>query len=258
MTNSQINARLVALAAVRRRWDLGLRRANLHKAAHPLSLRSTGFLLLRRWSGSKYPRPRPATCVGIAARSTGGTPVPQTVSSDGGASYGNAIWWHVADTVSKAGVWQAGDPRYAQASVWAGGANVGPIPNTPDHVTARQTTTGAIRLCWHYNRLEQQVQPERFDVFVDDGAGNFTLGSPTDSVTYVAGLEWYSWTSQVWADGTTRNVIVRARSAAGVYSLIPETADIYIGATSDYSVGAGTGTKIRSGSLTAQAAPVAV
>lgn len=210
------NVRNQSLAAWRRRYDHALRWRSLHgRLRLNWCMNPDGFVILRRWQGSKYPRPTLPLAVGFADRGA-------TVSSDAGATYSNdTVYWHEAELVSRSGIPGEADGRTALPSVWGPAGYLGPIPNMPTDIMYSQTSDAKFALSWLYNPLRQQVAPERFDVFSDGGTGTMDLSTVVASVTYAAGRLRYSWQSGTFANGVARAYTVRARSAAGVYSLIP-------------------------------------
>lgn len=219
---------------MRRRWDLPFGRMNLLRH-HPNWVRSTGFLLLRRYTGSQFPRPAAAPIVGFAARPA------SSVDSDSGATYANeTVYWHVVDRVSVNGVLHQQDADQAHCAAYDSNGYVGAIPNTP--IVARLIPVGdgtRVRLQWLYNPVDQQAAPERFDIFHNSGSGDIDWGTVQESIDYIDGREWYSWRSGSFSPGDSVKVSVRARTASGVYSLVPRVADNFIGGHPNYDIPAG-------------------
>ena len=187
-------------------------------------LNGDGCLMLRRWSGTNYPRPQAATVVGYEQR-------PATeVGSGGSATFSNStVYWFCVDKVSANGILTQAPQSEARVAVWGPGGYKGEIPNTPSHLRVQQIAGPKLRLTWFYNPLDQQVAPQRFDVFSDSGTGTMDWLNPVANVSYVEGRDRYVWTSGVLSDGTTYVYNVLARSATGIYSLIPDLRDWYAG-----------------------------
>lgn len=227
----QLNATACSLARMRRRRDLALRYV-AGPCGNPHWLRPKGVLLLRRWPttiGGKHQPPLVPTCVGFAVRPT------TSVSNFAGAAYAaDTIYWHRVDKVSAGGICAHTPPDQAQVAVWGGAGHIGAIPNSPGHVRALPLPGPKVNLTWTYNRLGEQAAPGSFDVFSDGGTGTMDWTTPVANVTYAAGQEWFSWVSGVLAIGP-RLFNVRAKTAGGVYSLVPRVADKVLGTDTNYS-----------------------
>lgn len=248
MTNDQLNAEILDVAAFRRRWDLGLRWAGLMLAC-PI-WPAAGCLILRRWTGMAGERGDNPAAVGFAIR-----PATQ-VSSDAGAVYANnTVYWQDVDVVSGGGVLTPATPGSERARAWGASGDVGALPNTPVHVRARQVEDGKVHLTWSYNGLYEQVTPARFDVFSDGGTGTMNWSTVVDQIAYDANRPHYGWLSDAQVDGTLIEYSVRARSATGVYSLIPAVADKHLGSSPTYGSGRGVPTLVRIKTLASPTAP---
>jgi hypothetical protein len=224
----QTNDALEARRDFRLAFDENLRLVNFgdHVAWHV----HEGALLLHRYIGLQSPRPAFAPVVGHALRPAA------TVSSDGGATYGgDNIYWHWVEEIGRGGIPAATLNRLTRAVVYEGGAYVGLLPNPATHITLRQTTDLKVIVSWVYNPLDQQVVPATFKVFSNGGSGPINLDTPVGSVSYAKGEYSYRWISGQYAAGTEIAFTVRAKSAAGAYSLIPVHADAYRGTHHQYA-----------------------
>lgn len=228
MDNAQQNILASMLAAGRSKTDRGLRYA-LGGGMGLRCKQNRGVLLLRRWTGNKYPQPFCPAVVGHALRPA------TTVSERAGAGHSpNTVYWYRVDIVSPGGIVALTAPEQIKCAVWDNSGWVGAIPNLPLNLVARQVAGPKVALSWLYNRASQQDAPQRFDIFSDAGTGTMDWSTIVASVNYVAGRELYAWTSGV-LDGGPRLYNLRARTAAGVYSLVPKVADKVIGPDKDYS-----------------------
>lgn len=228
MDLQQVNARGFSLVPLRKRTDLGYRYVGGPFGAR-LWHNRLGALLLRRYSGKADPRPFRPSLVGCTLR-------PATaVSAMTGATYSNnTIYWHFVEKVSGGG-WSTEAPHeQSRCAVWGASGYVGQVPNEPADVRVCQFGSAKVLVQWVYNPLWQQVAPERFDIFSDGGTGTMDWTTPVANVSFVDGQMDYAWVSGTLSAGAHR-YNVRSRSAAGVYSLVPELRDRHVGSLGDYS-----------------------
>ena len=182
-------------------------------AFQPKGAADGGALILRRWTGKKYPRPEFPIGAGFALR-----PATTVTESTGVTKAADTIYWLAVERVSPGGIGARGPVRRAIARATDGAGNyVGPMPNPPTMVTTRRAVDGNLELTWYYNPEGQQVAPADFAIYSDEGSGTFNA-APQDTVTYASNRRRYTWqkTGTGWAGWLW---IVLARSAAGALSL---------------------------------------
>ncbi|MBW7907208.1 MAG: hypothetical protein LC135_01785 [Phycisphaerae bacterium] len=238
MTNAEYNAGYLSLGAIERAGDVGLLWATGGPVLAHYGLRAA---ILRRWPGVAAPAPRPAPAVGFAWGAN-------QVSEHEEVDHPDGIWWYAVDRVNAFGLLTHG--RDVAPRVFIGGQDIGPLPSSPSGLTRAQVGN-AVRLAWMYEPIGQQVAPERFDVFGDGGTGTMDWVTVVASVVYGHGRRQYAWLSDAKNDGDVAQYSVRARSAAGVYSLIPAVQDLHTGASALYGEGSGLRQLMRIGPLTA-------
>lgn len=233
MDNSQLNATVSTIAAFRRRWDIGLRMANL-PAFGPWWTNLDGALVLRRWVAPKYPLPIYAPAVGYAKLDAGSVAADQNLSADG-------VYFHNVDKVSEAGAVTRGRSLDVQEIVYDSGY-IGAAPNAPTNIRVWQTRVDSAkgRMTWIYNPVGESAPPERFDIFTDFGGGVMDYFTVNASIDYVEGVYEYGYDSLVLTLGGPEVWTVLARSAAGVYSRTPTAALVSRGPESDYNSPNGT------------------
>ncbi len=183
-----------------------------------------GLVVLRRWTGRRTPPPRLAPVVGYAER-----PATAVGTHAGVSSGGDHVYWLLPEQIGRGGIAARSRTRLIRAVVYQGGSWVGALPNTPGLLALRQTTGLRVVATWVYNPLGQQAEPATFEVFSNGGSGTVDLSSSVGTVPYEPGRRHYRWISGAFNAGDEVAIVVRARSAAGVYSLIGEHGDAYRG-----------------------------
>jgi hypothetical protein len=90
------------------------------------------------------------------------------------------------------------------------------VPNRPINLSAVPATDGSFVVSWNYNPLGQLAAPSTFRVYSDSGTGTINYAVPLGSVSYVSGLNAYTYTTAVLAGAGDTKVqfVVRAESAA--------------------------------------------
>lgn len=210
MDLNQINAVESDFAHCAMRWDGGLGWICSPVAFNPLCMLSEGALILRRWTGAKYPIPEHPVAIGFALRPA------TTVEDQSTSGPASAVAWYMVERLSGGGIVSPEGGDQAQPAAFdAGGVHMGVMPNPPVCVTLTETAAG-LQLAWLYNPLHQQVAPVRFNIYTDYGTGTLNA-TPVATVTYVAGKTFYVWLrTATWAG---YQWLVVAESAAGVLSL---------------------------------------
>lgn len=220
MDHNVINAINADAAHWRAKWDMSLRWA-MGLSAFGRMMTDAGVLILRRWTGSKYPIPDDAAGVGFKLR-------PATVvSSDASASYSNnTTYYHLVDKVSPGGLLAPRTPLAVRPAVWGAAGHVGLLPNTPANVLARQNQAAKAVVTWWYNPTGQPAEPATFEIYANSGPSTMDLVTPVGSVAYVVGQRQYAWLSAAHPDGTLAHYTVRAKTAGGIESFIPRAGDV--------------------------------
>ncbi len=211
--HEKINAGNLDAAAWRARWDMGLAWVLGPGAFDAGSFLDAGALILRRWTGQKYPQPEAGAAVGFALR-----PATRVASDDSADYLSDAVYWHLVDVASAGGVLAPRMEHTAQPAVMNLLSNV-LVPNPPADLAVEQTTGGTAMLSWRYMEEAQQAAPTHFDVFTDQGSGLIS-STPYATVSYVAGQRLYAWES---GGGVADNWlwIVLADAGSAQYSLTP-------------------------------------
>ncbi len=89
------------------------------------------------------------------------------------------------------------------------------VPNAPFALAAVPGSGGTLAVEWLYSAAGQEVAPSVFRVYHDNGTGTMDWVTPIGSVSYVAGVQAFSFATGAYSHGTRVQVGVRAESAAG-------------------------------------------
>ncbi|MBN1765245.1 MAG: hypothetical protein JW860_08315 [Sedimentisphaerales bacterium] len=87
--------------------------------------------------------------------------------------------------------------------------------NPVQFLTARVENGRHVRLYWWYSPPGQEVEPDRFGVFGDDGSGLIDYGQAPGTMDY-KGQGWYSWVSEAQAEDGRYRYSVCTITAQGV------------------------------------------
>jgi len=216
MTQNQLNAWLLATAWFRRNWDAGAAWVGGPRLGALLGPNRGGALILRRWSGPKYPRPPFTPAVGFAL----GSATEVTIAA-GVAATPNIVYWIGVDKMDGVGLMTEEHGRLAEAMVFdEEGAHIGPMPNPPIGLQIRQGADGKLWLHWAYNPTRAQAAAVVFHVYSDLGTGT-VQPTPVASIAAQPGMGRYVWRYDLddW-DGWLFTIV--AESEAGVQSLAPQ------------------------------------
>ena len=235
--NDQLNA--IEACKVQRRLaaDVQLRRLNFNR--RHVWLNRNGLVVMRRYQGSLEPRPLIANVVGHSSR-----PAASLASYSSGITFnGTRVYWVFLETFARMGPIAPIVDYLTQAVIYESGSYEGPVPNVCTDLRAEQRANRKFRLTWLYNPMGEQVAPEEFEVYHDNGTGTLDLGTPIGTVTYQPEEEFYELLTDAYTAGQTIAFSVRAKSAAGHFGLQPGQGRGYTGPStepSDVTVGAST------------------
>ena len=88
----------------------------------------------------------------------------------------------------------------AKVAINADGDLVDPKPNGVFALAAEQVESDKIQLLWYYCGLDQEVGPNSFKVYYDNGTGQIDFQNALAEITYV-GRRFYTYRSGSLADG---------------------------------------------------------
>jgi len=121
----------------------------------------------------------------------------------------DTLWHYVRRQVSDCGL-ESPDSAACVVVVDSTGAMVGKTPNSPLNLTIERLSNGRFKLRWRYTKLNEEVTPTGFRIYMDSGSG-FDFASPVDTVSYrlSSGVE-FSWTSDPLTHGQLYRFCVRS------------------------------------------------
>jgi hypothetical protein len=119
------------------------------------------------------------------------------------------IWHYVRRQVSDCGL-ESADSDAAIIMIDGDGDMIPATPNVVDDLQAEQSTGGKIKLKWRYSRLNEEISPTGFNIYIDSGAG-FDFDTPDDAVAYgLGGNGEFEWESEALIDGQSYRFCVRS------------------------------------------------
>lgn len=127
----------------------------------------------------------------------------------------NTIWHYVRRNVSECDLESADSPPCI-VQIASNGDMIGNTPNPPAALTIEGFAGGLIKLKWRYSRIDEEVVPTGFHIYMDSGSG-FDFDTPQATVAYgLGGSGEFNWTSDALNNGQLYRFIVRSyRTAAG-------------------------------------------
>jgi len=93
-----------------------------------------------------------------------------------------------------------------------------PRPNSIRNIKVKQIANGKMQLLWYYCPLEQEIEPDCFKIFCDNGTGQINYENPIALIKYV-GRKFYRYQSNIPEAGRYIFVI-KAQDTAGTESNI--------------------------------------
>ena len=125
----------------------------------------------------------------------------------------NTIWTFIRRRVAPCGL-ESPDSPVCIVRIDSQGNMIPSLPNTPTSVTVEQLAAGKFRLCWRYSKINEEVSPVEFRIYVDSGSG-FNFSSPTATKLYkFGGHGEFKWDSDAYTHGQRVKFCVRARPLA--------------------------------------------
>jgi len=125
----------------------------------------------------------------------------------------NTIWHYIRRQVSHCGL-ESEDSSPCIVQIDSAGDMIGNTPNPPLNLEIEQLADAKLKLRWRYTRVDEEIAPTGFKIYMDSGEG-FDFETPEDTVVYRHTPE-YSWTSDELIDGQLCKFCVRSyRTDAG-------------------------------------------
>ena len=149
------------------------------------------------------------------------------VTIPGQALPAGTIWHYVRRQVSDCGL-ESPDSDAIIVIIDSGGDMIGLTPNIPTSLEAEQVAGGKIKIKWRYSRLNQEITPTGFRMYIDSGSG-FDFDTPDATVAYgLGGNGEFEWESDALGDGQSYRFCVRSYATGGETqntNYVAETAD---------------------------------
>jgi hypothetical protein len=101
-----------------------------------------------------------------------------------------------------------------KVSIDANGNLEQPKPNSIFEAKAEQLASNRVKLLWYYCPLDQNSEPECFNIYYDDGTGQIDYENPIATISY-AGRKFYSFESNPLEAGRYLFAI-RVKDAGGI------------------------------------------
>jgi len=119
------------------------------------------------------------------------------------------IWHFVRRQVSDCGL-ESADSDAAVVVIDSACDMIGRMPNAPQSLEAEQVAGGKIKVRWRYSRLNQEIMPTGFKVYIDSGGG-FDFDTADAIIAYdLGGNGEFEWQSDTLSNGQSYKFCVRA------------------------------------------------
>lgn len=130
-----------------------------------------------------------------------------------------ASWHYTRRAVSCCGLESPDAVSACVITIDAAGDSLGARPNAPVDLAVEYGPSNTATIRWRYNPIDQGVEPDVFNIYVDSGSG-FDWDTPADTKAVTTpelfGGQEFSWQSSTLTHGQTYRFCVRAaNSAAG-------------------------------------------
>ncbi len=136
------------------------------------------------------------------------------VSIPAQALQAGTIWHFVRRQVSDCGL-ESADSDAAVVVIDSAGDMIALAPNAPQSLEAEQVAGGKIEVKWRYSRLNQEIAPTGFKVYIDSGGG-FDFDTADATVAYgLGGNGEFEWESDALINGKTYKFCVRSYAGTG-------------------------------------------
>jgi hypothetical protein len=184
-----------------------------------------GALILIGWEGERLPYPtldpwrREKRQAAVVGRTPG---LSGEVDTFADISFSDGTYHFAVVPFGPAGMPAEIEPANVQTRVFDGGELIGRMPNAPACIQVRRLPGDKPHVTWIYSRFAEQIVPATFEVYVRDEETDFDWNSPTGAVDFRAERTRYNWTGAGLSPGDVRYYTVRAKSATGIKSLIPQ------------------------------------
>jgi len=121
----------------------------------------------------------------------------------------DTIWHYIRRKVTACCEKESPDSPICVVRIDAGGDMIANAPNPPTDLTIEGLSNGRFRLRWRYTKLDEEITPTGFNIYIDSGSG-FNFASPDDTVSYgFGGLGEFEWTSDPLTHGQLYRFCVR-------------------------------------------------
>ena len=130
----------------------------------------------------------------------------------------NTIWHYIRRRVAACCEKESPDSPACIVRINSAGEMLGSTPNAPTNLAAEGLADGKIKLRWRYVKLEEEIAPSGFYIYIDSGAG-FDFENPDAIIPYHRGRPKageFDWTSESLTNGEIYRFCVRSyRTGAG-------------------------------------------
>jgi len=130
----------------------------------------------------------------------------------------NTIWHYVRRRVAGCCNKESPDSPVCIVRIDSNGDMIGNIPNSPTNLITERLSEGKVKLRWRYIKLEEEIAPTGFHIYIDSGAG-FDFKTPDGTVLYHHGgpkAGEFDWTSDSLSHGELYRFCVRShRTGSG-------------------------------------------
>ena len=126
----------------------------------------------------------------------------------------DTIWHYIRRQVSGCGL-EFDDSPVCEVVIYSNGNMIGSAPNPPQDLIIEQLSGGKLKLQWRYTRLEEEIAPTGFNIYMDSGSG-FNFDTPTATVSYgLGGMGEFEWTSAALTHGQSYRFCLRSYRTGG-------------------------------------------
>jgi hypothetical protein len=141
----------------------------------------------------------------------------------------NRTYFYLVRGINSCGYSEWGLQAIARVSIEAEGRLSKPRPNGVLGLKAERTADKKVRLNWYYCPIEQEAEPDSFNLFGDGGSGQTDYDNAIGTIRY-EGKGFYSYTSDELSEGR-KSFAVKAASKEGMegsVSVVEIEADFHI------------------------------
>jgi len=149
----------------------------------------------------------------------------------------DTIWYYIRRRVADCCGKESPDGPVCIVRIDSNGNMIGSIPNAPVDLVAKGLSNGRVKLRWRYVRIDEEIAPTGFHIYIDSGSG-FDFDNPDATIPYHHGgarSGEFDWTSDPLTHGEIYRFCVRVyrQPAEGVLNI---TGELTPDATCNYYV----------------------